>query len=158
MGSLLNQFISIKYTVWYLFLVCFLFPSLNLTADEQNATDLTIEIVVNSSVVDQSYTLADVRAIFAMRKTHWSNGEKIAVFVLPDDNPLHRQFTKFKLNMFPHQFRRIWDRLIFSGIGQGPKEVESFSAMQKILSTTPGAIGYLKSPIKNKKVRVLNYE
>ena len=93
-----------------------------------------------------------------MRKSRWNDGKRIQVFVLPDTDPLHRQFTKFKLNMFPHQFRRIWDRLIFSGTGQAPEEVESMEEMQHKIATTPGAIGYLNTQVKNTELRVLNYE
>jgi len=117
-----------------------------------------IEIYVHSTVPDKQYSLADVRAIFAMRTKHWSDGSKIRVFVLPDDAPLHRQFTKSKLNMFPHQFRRMWDRLIFSGTGQAPEEVESHDAMLKKIETIPGAIGYLKKQSINANIRIINYE
>ncbi|WP_214660560.1 hypothetical protein [sulfur-oxidizing endosymbiont of Gigantopelta aegis] len=156
MVSLLNKKFHINTPCWYLLLFSFLLPSLNLSADTLDTN--TLEVVVNTSVLEETYSLSDIRAIFAMRKMHWNNGDKITVFVLPDNNPSHRQFTKSKLNMFPHQFRRIWDRLIFSGIGQGPQEVDSFAAMLEALSTVPGAIGYLKSPIENTNVRVLNYE
>lgn len=117
-----------------------------------------IEIYVHPSVPDKQYSLADLRSIFAMRKKHWSDGTKIAVFVLPDDEPLHRQFTKSKLNMFPHQFRRIWDRLIFSGTGQAPEEVESYDEMLEKIETVPGAIGYLNKQSKNTNIRIINYE
>lgn len=117
-----------------------------------------IEIYVHPSVPDKQYSLADIRTIFAMRKKHWPDGTKIKVFVLPDDAPLHRQFTKSKLNMFPHQFRRIWDRLIFSGIGQAPEEVASLNDMQEKIETIPGAIGYLKKQSNNTKIRMINYE
>ncbi|MCU7938066.1 MAG: hypothetical protein KZQ64_16550 [gamma proteobacterium symbiont of Bathyaustriella thionipta] len=117
-----------------------------------------MEIFVNPSVSDRKYTLADVRAIFAMRKIRWDDGKRVHVFVLSDRDQLHRQFTKSKLNMFPHQFRRIWDRLIFSGTGQAPNEVNSIEEMQHKIATTPGAIGYLNKSVRDTDLRVLNYE
>lgn len=139
-------------------LALLLTPFYVLSADNQSSANSSIEVFVNSSVVDKKYTLADVRAIFAMRKTRWNDGNRIQVFVLPDTDPLHRQFTKSKLNMFPHQFRRIWDRLIFSGTGQAPKEVETIEEMQHMIAITPGAIGYLNTTDGNADLRVLNYE
>lgn len=141
-----------------LFLLCFLVSANCLSVENQSNSDSAIEIFVNSSVPEKIYTLSDMRAIFAMRKTRWPDGEKIQVFVLPDNDPTHRQFTKSKLNMFPHQFRRIWDRLIFSGTGQGPQAVDSLDEMKEKIATIPGAVGYLKEPVNNKKIRVLNYE
>jgi len=128
------------------------------SSEDQNLPISSIEVFVNTSVSDSNYTLSDVRAIFAMRKTRWSDGKKIQVFVLADNQVIHQKFTKSKLNMFPHQFRRIWDRLIFSGIGHGPHEVGSLDEMLEKISTVPNAIGYLETPVDNEKVMVLTYE
>lgn len=117
-----------------------------------------VEIIVNASVPDKSYTEQEVRSIFAMQRRIWTNGKKIQVFVLADDNPLHREFTKTKLNMFPHQFRRIWDRMLFSGTGQSPRQVASPAKMIEKISTVPNSIGYAGSPPENKNIRILNYE
>lgn len=139
------------HVLWLLFTL--FIPAL-LPASESN----DIEIYVNNTVPDKIYSLAEIKAIFAMRKTLWPDDSKIRVFVLPDNVPAHRQFTKSKLNMFPHQFRRIWDRLIFSGAGQAPVEVDSFKAMYDRLNNTPGSIGYLKAQSYNGNIRKLKYE
>jgi ABC-type phosphate transport system substrate-binding protein len=120
----------------------------------------SLGIYVNNSVPVplKNYELAELRAIFAMKKKYWSDGSKIQVFVLPDAHPLHRQFSKKHLNMFPHQFRRIWDRMIFSGIAKAPKEVKDLDEMLYSLETTPGAIGYLKANTHHQKIRPLNHE
>jgi len=163
----------LKYTIRFFLAAFLLFPfsflsaenhssenpdSVNHNTDNSSDNKSSIEIYINSSVLDKKYSLADVRAIFAMRKTRWNNGKRIQVFVFPDANPLHRQFTKSKLNMFPHQFRRIWDRLIFSGTGQAPKEVASMEDMKHMIAITPGAIGYLIKSNGNQDIRILNYE
>ncbi len=143
-----------------LWLLLFLTPALSFSSDSisQSADNIDIDIYVNSSVPDQQYSLAEARAIFAMRKTIWPDGTKIKVFVLPDNDSEHRLFTKSRLHMFPHQFRRIWDRLTFSGAGQAPVEVESFEEMFDRLSNTPGSIGYLKAQRYHGNIRKLNYE
>lgn len=78
-------------------LALLLTPFYVLSADNQSSANSSIEVFVNSSVVDKKYTLADIRAIFAMRKTRWNDGKRIQVFVLPDTSSMHRQFTKSKL-------------------------------------------------------------
>ncbi len=117
-----------------------------------------VEIVVNKNVPEDDLSLADIRAIFAMRQRYWPNGNKIHVFVLPDNHSLHRKFTKTRLNMFPHQFRRIWDRAIFSGTGTAPSIVHSEQEMIDKLSTTPDSIGYSDTKLQEKNIRVLEYE
>ena len=119
------------------------------------SSSLEMEIIVNHSVPETKYTVNDLRSIFAMQYQIWPNGKKIHVFVLSDDDPIHRKFTKTKLNMFPHQFRRIWDRLIFSGTGQGPRQVVSMEEMIKKIMTTPNSIGYADYEPINNKIRIL---
>jgi hypothetical protein len=76
------------------FLISILFaPLYALSFEPPSTTDLSVKVVVNLSVANEHFTLAELRAIFAMRKTRWSNGSRIHVFVLPDIHPLLSKFT-----------------------------------------------------------------
>jgi len=112
------------------------------------------DIIVNPSVPEYTVSLNKTRAIFTMRQRFWTNGEKIKVFTLADDHPIHQLFTKNNLHMFPHQLRRVWDRIVFSGIGRVPIVVGSEEEMLEAIANTPNAIGYLSSEFKNEKVRL----
>lgn len=101
-------------------------------------------IVVHPEVQEEKISRNTLRAIFSMRLRKWSNGTPITVFVLSDDSPLHIQFSKHVLHIFPYQLRRAWDRQVFSGTGQSPQEVQSLEEMQDMIAVTPGAIGYLQ--------------
>jgi len=114
----------------------------------------TTEIVVNQSVPIQQLSLNKTRAIFTMRQQYWPNGEKIKVFTLADNHPVHHLFTKSQLNMLPHQLRRVWDRIIFSGMGGVPVKVNSEEEMLDKIANTPNAIGYLSREPKNEKIRL----
>lgn len=98
--------------------------------------------VVNSSVT-QNIGSSELRSIFSMRRRSWKDGSAIHVFVLPDTHPTHKAFCKNKLGIFPHRLRKIWDRLVFTGTGQAPTEVQSLEEMRSKVMQTPGAIGYL---------------
>jgi ABC-type phosphate transport system substrate-binding protein len=117
-----------------------------------------VEIIVNNSVPAVRYSLDEVRAIFIMRLTQWPNGNPIQVFVLPDGHPVHKSFAKNKLNMFPHQLRSAWNRLVYSGTGVAPTQVLSQEAMLQAISNTPNSIGYLDSKPDNTKVHLLDYQ
>lgn len=113
--------------------------------------------VVNSRTEQKSVSKNGLSAIFKMRLRTWSNGSSITVFVLHDDNPLHKLFCKQILNVFPHQMRRYWNKLVFSGTGQAPIELENKDEMIDKLMNTPGAIGYLKGKdLDHKNIRILN--
>jgi hypothetical protein len=116
------------------------------------------EIVVNSTVPSKQYTLADIRAVFMMRQRFWPNGEQIKVFTLSDSDLLHKDFVKNNLNMFPHQLRRIWDRMLFSGTGAIPVQLDSEQEMIDKIANTPYAIGYLNNRPDNEKIRLFEYQ
>jgi ABC-type phosphate transport system substrate-binding protein len=120
-----------------IFLIFFLGAASSVLADKD------YEVVIHPQVTDKNLSLNTLRAIFGMRMQTWSDGTRIRVFVLADDAPLHHQFSKGTLNVFPYQLRSAWDRLVFSGIGQAPIKVDSIEDMLVKVASTPGSIGYL---------------
>jgi ABC-type phosphate transport system substrate-binding protein len=95
------------------------------------------------------------RLYFTLRLRLLDNQIPINVFVLPDDHPLHRQFAKNILGLFPYQLRQVWDRQLFSGTGQAPNTVSSEQEMLERVGSTPGAIGYTASGSNPPQVRIL---
>lgn len=126
-----------RHILQLIFLVFFLGASSSVLADKD------YEVVIHPQVNDKNLSLNTLRAIFGMRMQTWSDGTRIRVFVLSDDAPLHQQFSKGTLNVFPYQLRSAWDRLVFSGIGQAPVKVSSTEEMLIKVASTPGSIGYL---------------
>ena len=119
------------------------------------------EVITNPGVPDQKLSQTALRAIFSMRLRTWPDGSLIRVFVFSDDFPLHVQFSKKVLNIFPYQLRRTWDRLVFSGTGQAPIEVKSLQEMYDRVASTAGAIGYAEERILDgyaPKVQVMQVE
>lgn len=115
------------------------------------------EIVVNPSLAgEQDIKLNALRAIFSMRLRTWPDGTPVRVFVLDDDKDLHVKFAKKRLDIYPHQLRYSWDRLVYSGTGQAPTKVSSEKEMLEKVAATPGAIGYLPENLINDKVHVLS--
>ena len=100
------------------------------------------ELIANPGVSIDSLSASNARNIFTMRSQNWPDGSPIKVFVLRDENPLHKQFSKTHLHVFPYKLRRIWDRNIYSGTGNAPTTVDSEEEMIEAIATHPGAIGY----------------
>lgn len=111
-----------------------------------------VEVIVNSITKDLSIDQNSLRSIFSLRKRVWSNGEKIRIFVLPDNNTIHKKFVKEKLQMFPHQLRRTWNRMTYTGTGQPPVTVDSVSEMLEKIKTTPNSIGYIDRRIEDEAI------
>ncbi|WP_344932960.1 hypothetical protein [Zhongshania borealis] len=104
--------------------------------------DSGVVVLTNSEVEAGDLNLANLRAIFTIRKRSWDDKTPIKVFVLPDQNPLHQKFCKSILKVYPYVLREQWDRLIFSGTGIPPTIVNNVQELQAIINATPGAIGY----------------
>lgn len=103
-----------------------------------------LDVMVNESVVVGELNRSELRQIFTGHKQYWSDGTKITVFVLNDDNELHKQFCRDVLQMFPYQLSRLWDQITYSGQGVTPVRVSSYKALIEALESTKGAIGYLE--------------
>ena len=120
---------------------------------------LAVEVVMNAGnsdeLLQESY---DLRSIFSMRTRYWANGEKIRVFVLPDDHELHKAFVKEKLQMFPHQLRRTWNRITYTGTGQPPVTVDSIEDMLEKIKSTEYSIGYIDRRVDDEAIHYFNVQ
>ena len=117
--------------------------------------DNSIIVIANKSIAEKTLTLGAVRSIFGMRLRSWKGGIPIRVFVFNDYHPLHIEFSKKVLGVFPHQLRWSWDRLVFSGTGQAPTYVKTVAQMLEDVENTPGAIGYINGSQDHALVKVL---
>lgn len=113
------------------------------------------EAVVHPAVTVTQLQRNAIRAIFGMRLRVWPDGTPIRVFVMEDESPVHARFLKEKLHLFPHQLRRAWDRLIYTGTGQAPTIVRSEAEMRRRVASTRGAIGYLRQQTIDDSVQVV---
>lgn len=127
--------------------------SLSAYADEQR-----VVLIAHPQVATTTLTRDTTRAIFAMRQRSWPDGQAVRVFVLPNDHPVHARFVKERLTVYPHQLQLAWDRMVFSGTGQAPNQVNSQSEMLERVATTPGALGYLEREYLDDRVQVITME
>ena len=112
-------------------------------------------LIANASVGVDGLSLNTTRLLFSMQLPQWPDGTAVRVFVLPDDHPGHRAFSKDLLRLYPRQLRRVWDRQLYSGTGQAPQTVADAAAMLEAVAQTPGAIGYLSREMIDETVSEL---
>jgi ABC-type phosphate transport system substrate-binding protein len=112
-------------------------------------------VIAHSNVTLDSVTKNQLRSFFSMRRQEWPDGTAVKVYVLPDRAPLHQTFSKSHIGLFPYQLRKSWDRLVFSGTGEAPTEVNSIEQMIARVAETEGAIGYITKDSVDPRVKTL---
>ena len=63
---------------------------------------------------------------------------------LPDENPQRADFYRQLVNKSPSEIKAYWSRLMFSGGARPPVAAGNAEEQMKLLSNTPGAIGYME--------------
>jgi ABC-type phosphate transport system substrate-binding protein len=114
-----------------------------------------IQVVVNPSVEAKDINVEQIRRIFSMRQTTWPNDQTITVYVLASQHQTHQVFSTKVLGMFPYQLDRIWNKLVYSGLGTEPIKVQTEQEMLERVSQIPGAIGYVMQQVNGNNVNVL---
>lgn len=107
------------------------------------ANAAAVDIVAHPAVPESDIARPLLRGVFGMRVRAWADGTPVRVFVLGDDDPLHGEFARSMLQMYPWQLRHNWDRLLYSGTGQQPVTVGSEDELLRRVAETPGGIGYV---------------
>jgi ABC-type phosphate transport system substrate-binding protein len=115
-----------------------------------------VDIIVHPSVSEKNLTISQLRRIYTMRQTQWPDRHQIVVFVLPRQHTLHQQFSKERLQIFPYQLERIWNKLTYSGLGVAPIVVSTPEALIDAVIKTPGSIGYADKIADKGAVNVIN--
>jgi len=115
-------------------------------------------IIAHPNVDVGTISQSKARSIFLMRTTEWNNGVPIVVVALESSDPLHIDFCKNILGLFPYQIQQIWDRIIFTGTGQSPHFADSKDEIKKLVSLIPGAIGYIDREEIDETVRLIYVE
>jgi len=143
---IVNKDVFIKNLLYLLFLV---------VAVTLSPPVYSVKVITNTDVDVKTLTKAQLRRIYSMRQLQWENNIKITVFVLPSSHSLHQRFSKQKLKMFPYKLDRIWNKLIYSGLGTAPIVVETEQALINAVKKTAGAIGYVEDLSEVKDANVI---
>lgn len=137
-------------SVLFISLGCLLFVGFSVSSQVP-----VVRVVVNPSVESKEISVEQIRRIFSMRQTAWSNDQAITVYVLSNQQQTHQVFCIKVLGMFPYQLDRIWNKLVYSGLGEEPIKVQSEQEMLERVSQRPGAIGYVMQQIIGDNVNVI---
>ncbi len=101
-----------------------------------------VVVIVHPDVADEALSDDDLRGIFWGDRTRWRNGDRIAM-VLPSRSPIRDAFLETHIGRTDAQFRNHWRRIVFTGRGQMPREIEEEADLLAYVANTPGAVSFI---------------
>lgn len=119
------------------------------------ADPIAIAIIANKAVSATAISRDDLRPIFQTKKDSWPDGTPARPFNLPEANTVRQGFDAAVLGLDPDRVARYWiDRKIRGG-ERPPQNAPSAAVMVKVISKTPGAIGYVELTAVDATVKVV---
>ena len=101
-------------------------------------------VVANpKSGIDQM-SRKEVTFVFMGRWRQLPSGLPAMPIDLPDESPQRAEFYRQLVNKSPSEIKAYWSRLMFSGGARPPVAAGNAEEQMKLLSNTPGAIGYME--------------
>ena len=117
------------------------------------AADLVVIVSARTSLtvlrVDQ------VADIFLSQTSRFPDGSEAVAVDQKLGSPLRDEFYDKVVHRSRALMKAYWTKLIFTGRGQPPTEVDDNASMRKLVADTPGMIGYIERADLDPSVRVV---
>lgn len=136
-----------------LFLRPRLILALALSSGAVEAADLAVIVSARSPVV--TLRPDQVVEIFLSQSNRFPDGTEAVAVDLSLGSALRDEFYGKVARRSPALMKAHWSRLIFTGRGQPPAEVDSNAAMRKLIADNPGMIGYVDRLALDASVRAV---
>lgn len=114
--------------------------------------DIVIVVHPSNSV---TLTADDISKIYLGRSKNFPDGKPAIAVAQVDAAAATAVFNDKVLNKTGSQMKAYWSKLVFTGKGSPPKEVDSDAEMIALVSQNPNLIGYISKSAVNDSVKVL---
>ena len=127
---------------------------LTLTLLMQSATAELVVVSGAKSGIDH-LSRQDVVFLFMGRLRQLPTGVQALPLDLAVNSPERAEFYRLLVNKEPAEIKAYWSRLVFSGGSRPPQIAESREDLIRLLSSNPGAIGYMDRNKVDQRVRII---
>lgn len=110
--------------------------------------------VIVPAAATESLQPAELALIYRRKKQFWSSGARVLPVNLPADSAVRQHFSEAVLGDAPEQLEEYWNQQYFQGV-LPPHVLASEAAVQRFVSETRHAIGYLPFCAPREGVRVV---
>ena len=127
--------------------------------ERRGSPEQSLAIVVNRANPVDNMSFSELRKIFLGRRSHWSNGRRIAVVMLDYGQPERETILGRIYQMDENGYRNYFLRGMFRGeVFMSPKTLASPIVVRKFVFNAPGAIGYLRASDVDDSVKVVRID
>lgn len=116
------------------------------------ATYANIAVIVHPSN-QQAITDTDVKNLFTGRQKSFADGSPAIVLNLTSGDATQSAFNNKALGRSDAQLKAFWSKVMFTGKGNPPKEVDS-AEMLKLIAENPSIIGVIDASQATSAVRI----
>jgi len=112
-----------------------------------------VSVIANKSLKSDKINFTTLKDIYNL-DSQSLNGEKVKLFDFSSDNAAKNSFYS-ALGTTPAEIKKVWLKAKLTGSGNPPENVGNDDEMVNKVSSTVGAIGFVKSSSVNGNVKVL---
>ncbi len=125
------------------------------TLSFSQAANAEVVVVVNSNN-PVALTDKDIKRIFLGKmKSFPGGGSSILPINRSSKSDVRKHFDKQALGKSPRQIKAYWSRLMFSGKGNPPQELENDAKIIELIKENPAVIGYIGVGSKTEEIKVV---
>jgi ABC-type phosphate transport system substrate-binding protein len=124
---------------------------LTLCAGLAQAGDLVVVVSARNPI--EALRPEQVAAIFLGQAPRFPNGAVASAIDQPIGSPERDQFYLRVAGKTPPLLRAYWSKMLFTGRGQPPRELDDSAAVRRAVAEDPGLIGYIEREALDPSVR-----
>ncbi|NVK38833.1 MAG: phosphate ABC transporter substrate-binding protein [Gammaproteobacteria bacterium] len=113
-----------------------------------------VEVIVhpsNNSTLDQDA----IQRIYLGKTRAFPNGGEAVAISAKEGSPEEAEFTEKVLSKTPKQLKAYWAKMVFTGKGTPPRQIDSAAEMVKLISANPNLIGFVPAGSAGGSVKVV---
>ncbi len=113
-----------------------------------------VAVIVNPSN-NSEISEDDVKRIFLGKLKTFPDGTSVLPVNLSNSDSIREEFDDKALGKSASQIKAYWSKLVFSGKGNPPKEVDSQKEILQLVKDNPAVIGYVNASSVPAGVKVI---
>jgi ABC-type phosphate transport system substrate-binding protein len=118
-----------------------------------DATASELVVIVSARSTAPVLRNEQVAAIFLGQTAQLPDGMYVSAIDQPVGSSNRDTFYSRVASKSPALLKAYWSKLLFTGRGQPPREVDGNTAVKKLVADTPGLIGYIERSALDASVR-----